>query len=89
MIGETLKKLRAIYGLTSAQMCEELGISTSYLSEIENQKKMPSLELLETFLECECGHNFSLTGKETEDELQKHYEEMNGYYDLLNVEESA
>ncbi|MFE1629102.1 helix-turn-helix domain-containing protein [Brevibacillus reuszeri] len=49
MIGETLKKLRAIYGLTSAQMREELGISTSYLSEIENQKKMPSLELLESY----------------------------------------
>lgn len=42
-----------------------------------------------TFLEGECGHNFSLTGKETEDELNKHYEEMNGYYDLLKVEESA
>ncbi|WP_289136306.1 hypothetical protein [uncultured Brevibacillus sp.] len=28
-------------------------------------------EFLETFLECECGHNFGLTGKETEDELMK------------------
>jgi len=46
-------------------------------------------DFLETFLECECGHNFSLTGNETEDELMKHYEEMNGYYDLLKVEESA
>lgn len=38
MIGDTLKKLRAIYGLTSSQMSEELGISASYLSEIENNK---------------------------------------------------
>jgi len=46
-------------------------------------------DFLDMFLECECGHNFSLTGNETEDELKKHYEEMNGYYDLLKVEETA
>lgn len=40
-------------------------------------------DLWDTFLECECGHNFSLTGNETEDELKKHYEEMDSYYDLL------
>lgn len=33
-------------------------------------------EFFDTFIKCECGHNFELTGKETEDELQKHYSEM-------------
>lgn len=42
-------------------------------------------DFLDTFLECECGHNFSLTGKETEGELKKHYAEMDNYYDLLKV----
>jgi hypothetical protein len=46
-------------------------------------------DFFETFMECECPHNFSLTGKETEEELQKHYEEMDNYYDLLKTEESA
>lgn len=35
---------------------------------------------LETFIDCECGHNFSLTGKETEEELQAHYKAMDDYY---------
>ena len=46
MIGDTLKRLRNIYGMKAKDMCAELGISASYLSEIENGKKQPSLELL-------------------------------------------
>ncbi|MDN9012817.1 helix-turn-helix domain-containing protein [Brevibacillus laterosporus] len=48
-IGNTLKRLRLIYGYTAIEMSKELGISTSYLSEIENNKKQPSLELLECY----------------------------------------
>ena len=46
MIGETLKRTRNIYGMTASEMSVTLGISASYLSEIENGKKQPSLELL-------------------------------------------
>ena len=49
MIGETLKRTRNIYGITANKMSAKLGISASYLSEIENGKKQPSLELLERY----------------------------------------
>lgn len=48
-LGNTLKRLRLIYGYTAVEMSKELGISTSHLSEIENNKKHPSLELLECY----------------------------------------
>ena len=46
---DTLKKLRGIYGLKASEMSAKLGISPSYLSEIENGKKKPTLELLEKY----------------------------------------
>ena len=49
MIGDTLKHIRGIYGYKASELCEKLGISSSYLSEIENNKKQPSLELLEKY----------------------------------------
>lgn len=39
MLGNTLKRLRGIYGYSAKEMSELLGISSSYLSEIENGKK--------------------------------------------------
>lgn len=49
MIGDILKRTRAIYGYNATEMCRELKISNSYLSEIENNKKQPSLELLQKY----------------------------------------
>ena len=49
MIGDVLKRTRAIYGLKATEMSELLEISKSYLSEIENNKKKPSVELLEKY----------------------------------------
>jgi len=49
MLGETLKRTRNIYGMTASQMSKRLGISASYLSEIENGKKQPSVELLQKY----------------------------------------
>lgn len=46
MIGEVLKRLRKIYGYTALELSASLNISPSYLSEIENGKKQPSLEIL-------------------------------------------
>lgn len=51
MIGEVLKRLRNIYGYKAVEISEKLGISTSYLSEIENGKKQPSLEHLKKYAE--------------------------------------
>lgn len=49
MIGDVLKRTRAIYGFNATEMSKLLGISKSYLSEIENNKKKPSLELLDKY----------------------------------------
>ncbi|MCC8157840.1 MAG: helix-turn-helix transcriptional regulator [Phascolarctobacterium sp.] len=51
MIGEMLKKTRLIYGFKAGEISELLGISKSYLSEIENDKKKPSLDLLKKYAE--------------------------------------
>ena len=51
VIGDVLKRTRAIYGYRANEMCTMLGISASYLSEIENNKKKPSLEILEKYAE--------------------------------------
>ena len=44
-----MKRTRIIYGYKASEMSSELGISASYLSEIENNKKQPSLELLQKY----------------------------------------
>ena len=49
MIGDVLKRTRIIYGYKASEMSSELGISASYLSEIENNRKQPSLELLQKY----------------------------------------
>jgi len=49
LIGDILKRTRTIYGYKASELSELLGISKSYLSEIENNKKQPSLELLEKY----------------------------------------
>ena len=50
MIGEALKQLRKFHDLTLSQTAEKLGVSVSYLSEIENGvKENISLDLLEKY----------------------------------------
>lgn len=49
MIGDVLMRLRKIYGYKAVEISKLLGISASYLSEIENNRKQPSLELLKKY----------------------------------------
>jgi transcriptional regulator with XRE-family HTH domain len=49
VIGEVLMRTRKIYGYKAKEMSNMLEISPSYLSEIENNKKQPSLELLKKY----------------------------------------
>lgn len=49
VIGDILKRTRTIYGYKANELSIALGISSSYLSEIENNKKKPSLEILEKY----------------------------------------
>ena len=46
MFGDTLRKMRMIYGISAKEFSERLGVSTSFLSMIETDKKKPSIELL-------------------------------------------
>lgn len=48
-IGLILKKIRLVYSMSAKDLAKELDISASYLSEIENNKKNPSIDLLEKY----------------------------------------
>ena len=49
MLNIALKKLRLFHGLKQNELSQQLNISSSYLSEIENGKKSPSIELLNDY----------------------------------------
>ena len=49
MLGETLKTLRIFYGYRSVEMANKLEISQSFLSEVENNKKNPTIDLLNKY----------------------------------------
>jgi transcriptional regulator with XRE-family HTH domain len=46
-IGESIKLVRAIAGLTQEQMANRLDVSATHLSLVENGKSNPSLSLLQ------------------------------------------
>lgn len=50
MIGETIKLLRNTYGINSQDLALKIEISQSYMSEIENNKKIPKLEIIKKYL---------------------------------------
>jgi transcriptional regulator with XRE-family HTH domain len=50
-IGKRLKDLRLKRGYTVRHLAELLNMNFSYLSRVENEKKIPSLELLEQIAE--------------------------------------
>lgn len=51
MIHQALKKIREFHNIKQSELSIQLGISNSYLSEIESGKKSPSLELLDKYSE--------------------------------------
>lgn len=50
-LSEALKLLRSYHDVSQIQLANDLGISRSYLSEVESGRKQPSLELLRTYSE--------------------------------------
>ncbi|MDK1716394.1 helix-turn-helix domain-containing protein [Dellaglioa algida] len=44
--GERIKKLRKDRGLTQSELAKEIGISRSYMSEIESDKRNMSIKTL-------------------------------------------
>lgn len=51
MIGTALKRIRLIFDYSASEMSSLLGISRSYLSEIENNAKQPTMRILERYAE--------------------------------------
>lgn len=49
MVGEALRLLRIFNGYKSAELAEKLGISQSYVSEMENNKKQPTMDILDKY----------------------------------------
>jgi len=49
MLNEALRLVRVYHDMTQSQLSLELGLSNSYLSEIESGKKQPSIDLLEKY----------------------------------------
>lgn len=51
MQDEALRLVRVFHDMNQAKLAERLGISKSYLSELESGKKSPTLELLRKYAE--------------------------------------
>lgn len=49
MIGEALRLIRVFHDLKQKQVAEKLGLSTSYLSDIERGERSPTLETIERY----------------------------------------
>jgi transcriptional regulator with XRE-family HTH domain len=49
MLGEVLKMIRVFHNQSQKGLAEKLGIAASYLSEIEANKKQPTLQLLDRY----------------------------------------
>lgn len=48
-MGEALRLLRIFNGYKSAELAEMLELSQSYVSELENNKKQPTMDVLEKY----------------------------------------
>lgn len=78
-IGRTLKKLRAAAGIRQGEFASRVGITQSYLSAVEADKKTPSQELVEKMareLGLPSAGLFSLTA--SADEVKPEYREILG-----------
>ena len=51
MSGEVLRLLRVFNNIKATDLAAQLGISKSYLSEIEHGKKQPTIDLLDKYAE--------------------------------------
>lgn len=51
MLNEALRLVRVFHRLNQSQLAKQMGISRSYLSEIESGKKIPTLNILTQYSE--------------------------------------
>ena len=67
-LGEKLRSLRSISGWTQPELAQRLGIEQSYLSKLENDRSIPSVEIFDKL--CTV---YELTPDEMVKELDKDY----------------
>ena len=73
-IGKKIKELRKSKNLTQEEFSEQIGISRSYLSDIENNRKSPSVETLDKLAErskCFLVINFQTTENTMGERIKK------------------
>ena len=51
MLNEALRLIRVFHDMKQVEAAKALGVSASYLSEVETGKKKPTLELIERYAE--------------------------------------
>ena len=64
-LAEAIKFKRCLMGLSQRQLANRLGVDYTYLSKLENDKRIPSIKLLkslETVLEFEEGELIAVCG---------------------------
>lgn len=49
MINEALRLIRVFHDLKQVELAERIGVSKSYISEVEKGSKSPSLDLIEKY----------------------------------------
>lgn len=49
MLGEALRLIRVYHDLKQKQAAERIGVSTSYISEVERGTKTPTLDVIERY----------------------------------------
>lgn len=52
MINESLRVLRKFWGLSQNELAHAIGVSQSYLSEVESGKKDVTMDLLQKYSDC-------------------------------------
>lgn len=51
MLAETLRLLRVFHDMKQIELAEKLGVSKSYVCEIENGNRTPSLDVIQRYAE--------------------------------------
>lgn len=51
MLGEALRLIRVFHDCKTGELADALSMSASYISEIENGKKTPSIEIINKYAE--------------------------------------
>ena len=85
MIGAYLKKYRTEGNVTTKSLAEELKVSQSYISQIENEKKIPSLtklsEITESIASLSIKEKCEQGGLEFDEHKIKYQQLANSYID--------